>query len=259
MSLQFTPGVLTVAPSNIGRIARYFMGTPANGICQGTQITKAGKGAVIVATHCLDDVQHLVLIDLSGTFGFLDPKTGIESILGDVIFKEGDVSVMQTSQLVPAQRTLNMSGLTEGDYNCVISDQGGNFPLLAFFDDQWGGQPAYVAPRQGFKEVSGNCDTKKSTVSELTQKVYDGFSGALVTTKNSNMLGIIYGTEGTRTNENAIYTRVNGDYITVQEPTGNPLITIGRGLDTLFLYAPLMLLTYLIYRCCAKSQKSKAH
>ena len=58
--------------------------------------------------------------------------------------------------------------------------------------------------------------------------------------------------------QKVIYTKALSKDLPVQVPTGNPLLTIAHGVDALFLYIPLMLLTYLIYRCCAKSPKSKA-
>ena len=56
MGLQVTAGTLTVVPSYVAKLAGYFMGTPPNGICQATQFSSKDKGAVVVATHCLDDV-----------------------------------------------------------------------------------------------------------------------------------------------------------------------------------------------------------
>ena len=142
MGLQVTPGTLTVVPCKVAEFKRYLLGTSANGICQATQVSSNDEGAVVVATHCLDDVRQVVgtgLPDLPGLFGYLDPKTAEEYTLGDVI-----------------------------------------------------------------------------------------------------------------------YTKVVSKSLPVQVPTGNPLLTIAHGVDALFLYIPLMLLTYLIYRCCAKSPKSKA-
>ena len=139
MGLQVTPGTLTVVPCKVAELTRYLLGTSAHGICQATQVSSNDEGAVVIATHCLDDVRQVVGTDLPGLFGYLDPKTGEEYTLGDVI-----------------------------------------------------------------------------------------------------------------------YTKVVSKSLPVQVPTGKPLLTIAHGVDALFLYIPLMLLTYLIYRCCAKSPKSKA-